>query len=42
MNSLLFILTAEILSHKRWLHANITGINIGQLCGNTVIPVIEL
>ena len=42
ISSLLFILTAEILAHKLRLNANITGINIGQFCGNNSNRVVKL
>ena len=36
------ILTAKILAHKLRLNANITGINIGQFCGNNSNRVVKL
>ena len=42
ISSLLFILTAEILAHKLRCNANITGINMGQICGNNGNRVVKL
>ena len=42
ISSVLYTLTAEILAHKLTLNANITGINIGQFCGNNNDRVVKL